>query len=134
MTPPAGPSNVTMPAVHADRALALDLTVARLLGAGTLFSVALLALGVILMAVTGQSPLDAHFPTLDIGRLPADLLALRPAGLLWLGLGAVILTPISRVVASLVGYARVADRSMVIISLAILGVIAASVVVSMAAS
>lgn len=132
MTNPIGPAGLATSALQAERAHALDLTVARLLNVGTLFSVALLALGVILMAVTGQSPLDDRFPSFDLGRLPADLIALRPEGLLWLGLAAVILTPISRVVASLAGYARLADRSMVIISVAILGVIAASVVVSVA--
>jgi uncharacterized membrane protein len=121
--PPDGPD-------AGGQALALDLTVARLLGAGTLFSVGLLAIGVFLMALAGQSPLDVAFPPLNLGRIVSDIVALRPAGFLWLGLIAVILTPVSRVTASLVGYFRVADRSMVLISLSILGVIAASVVIS----
>ncbi len=115
---------------HAERALALDLTVARLLNVGTLFSVALLAVGVVLMAATGRSPLDLGFPPLDLARLPSDLLGLRPEGFLWLGLIAVILTPTSRVTASLVGFVRDADRTMVLISTMILGVIATSVVIS----
>ena len=103
---------------------------ARLLNIGTLFSVALLAVGVVLMATSGQSPLDPDFPPLDLARLPSDLLALRPEGFLWLGLIAVILTPISRVVVSLVGFVRDDDRTMALISVLILGVIAASVVIS----
>ena len=113
-----------------DSALALDLTVARLLSTGTLASVTLLAIGVVLMAISGRSPLDSGFPMLDLTRLPADILALRPEGFLWLGLIAVILTPTSRVIASLVGFVRAADRQMVLISVAILAVIGASVVIS----
>lgn len=109
---------------------ALDLAVARLLRAGTIGAVAIMILGVALMAVTGRSPLDQPFPSFDLARIPADVAALRPEGFLWLGLVAVILTPISRVTASLFGYVRTADRQMILISLAILGVIAMSVVVS----
>jgi uncharacterized membrane protein len=111
---------------------ALDLAVARLLRAGILAAVALLAVGVVLMATSGRSPLDRPFPSFDLARIPSDIVALRPEGFLWLGLGAVILTPISRVTASLAGYVRGGDRSMALISIAILGVIAASIVISVA--
>lgn len=118
------------PPSASEQALALDLTVSLLLSAGTLAAVALLAVGVALLALSGRSPLDTAFPSLDLGRLAGDVLALRPEGFLWLGLIAVILTPTSRVIVSLVGYSRAADRTMVLISLAILSVIAASVVIS----
>jgi len=127
---PAAASGSRAPSSRAERAAALDLTVARLLNIGTLFSVALLAVGVVLMATSGQSPLDPDFPPLDLARLPADLLALRPEGFLWLGLIAVILTPITRVIVSLAGFVRDGDRTMVLISVLILCVIAASVVIS----
>jgi uncharacterized membrane protein len=127
---PGTPAPALSPAAAATAAL--DLAVARLLGIGTLSSVAVLAVGVILMAVDGRSPLDHGFPGLDLARLPADLLAARPEGFLWLGLIAVILTPISRVTASLVGFARAADRLMVVVSAAILGVILLSIVISIA--
>ena len=113
------------------RALDLDLTVAAILNAGTILAVAILATGVAAMAIAGRSPLELPFPALDLSRLPDDIVALRPEGFLWLGLLAVIATPLTRVAASLVGYVRQGERTMVIISLAILGVIAASVVVSL---
>jgi uncharacterized membrane protein len=113
-------------------AAALDLAVARLLRAGILVAVGLLAIGVALLAVAGRSPLDKPFPPFDPVRIPSDIVALRPEGFLWLGLVAVIFTPISRVSASLVGYIRTADRSMVLISVAILCVIGASVLLSIA--
>jgi uncharacterized membrane protein len=43
---------------------------------------------------------------------------------------AVIVTPISRVTASLVGYVRSGDRPMILISVAILAVIGTSIVLS----
>jgi uncharacterized membrane protein len=110
--------------------LALDVAVGRLLRAGTVTAVAILAIGVVLMLVHGVSPTDKPFPAFDAGRIPSDILAVRPEGFLWLGLIAVMLTPISRVTASLVGYVRAADRTMVLISIAILAVIAVSVALS----
>jgi uncharacterized membrane protein len=111
-------------------ALALDVAVGRLLRTGTVTAVAILAIGVALMAVHGISPTDKPFPPFDLARIPADIAALRPEGFLWLGLIAVMLTPISRVTASLIGYVRTMDRTMVFISIAILAVIAASIVLS----
>ena len=125
-----GSADPLPPPSAAERTLALDLTVSRLLSTGTLAAVALLAVGVVLLALSGRSPLDTAFPALDPGRLAGDVLALRPEGFLWLGLIAVILTPTSRVIVSLVGYSRAADRTMMLISLGILSVIAASVVIS----
>lgn len=119
--PPGGPS---------PSALALDVAVGRLLRRGTVTAVLILAVGVALMAATAVSPTDKPFPPFDLARIPSDILALRPQGFLWLGLIAVMLTPISRVVASLAGYLRTAERTMVLISLAILAVIAASVILS----
>ncbi len=115
---------------RAEGAAALDLTVARLLSRGTMSAVALLAIGVVLLAAAGRSPLDTGFAPLDLARLPSDIVALRPEGFLWLGLIAVIFTPISRVLASLVGFWRAGDRRMVLISVAILSVVATSIVLS----
>ena len=127
----ASPGLMSAPATPDPRSLDLDLAVARLLNAGTVVAVAILALGVVAMAVTGRSPLDTPVPQLDLARLPQDLIALRPEGFLWLGLIAVIATPLSRVVASLVGYVRQGERTMILISVAILSVIGASVVISL---
>lgn len=107
----------------------LDLTVARILMTGTYISVVLVAVGVILMLATGISPLDPA-PSLDLSRIVADIVALEPAGYLWLGLLAVIATPSARVVASLVGYADGRDWQMVAVSIGILAVIATSVVLA----
>lgn len=105
----------------------LDRTVARLLTRGTYLSVALLTVGVVLMAVTGVSPLE-NAPAFDLGRIPVDIVALRPAGFLWLGLLVTLATPLGRVVASLLGYLAGGERRMVVISVAILIVVGVGVV------
>jgi uncharacterized membrane protein len=74
----------------------------------------------------GGSPLDVA-PNLDLTRIPADLVAGRPDGYLWLGLIAAIATPCARVVASLFGYVRRRERAMTLISILILAVIALTV-------
>ena len=100
--------------------------VARLLSVGTVAAIGLLAIGSILLALQGGSPFDTA-PTMDLSRIPSDLVAGRPEGYLWLGLIAAIATPCSRVVASLVGYIRQRERGMVLISVLILAVIAVTV-------
>jgi uncharacterized membrane protein len=108
----------------------LDLAIARLLMVGTYVSVALLAVGVVLLIAVGVAPLQGG-PRFDLSRLMQDLAAARPEGFLWLGLLLVIATPSARVAASLIGYARRGERSMTLIAVAILAVIALSVVLSM---
>ena len=110
----------------------LDRAIARLLAFGTYLAIGLLTLGVLLMAVAGQSPFSpTSFPSFDAARLPQDLAAGRAEGFLWLGLVTVIATPSARVIAALVGYARAGDRRMVAVSLGILAVIATSVAVGL---
>jgi uncharacterized membrane protein len=107
----------------------LDAAIARVLMAGTYIGVALIAAGVALMLARGISPLDPP-PPLAAGDIPAAAAAIRPEALLAVGIVGIILTPSARVTASLVGYVRDGERTMALISLAILGVIALSVVLA----
>jgi uncharacterized membrane protein len=104
----------------------LDHAIARLLVIGTLASVALLAIGVILMSVVPVAPL-AGAPRFQPALILDDLAHFRPAGYLWLGLIAAIATPTARVMASLVGYARSGERSMAVVAALILAVLLLSV-------
>jgi uncharacterized membrane protein len=106
--------------------IGVERIVARLLGIGTYGSVALLAIGTALMLVSGVQPLSAA-PSFDPTRLADDVLHLRAAGFLWLGLIAVVATPAGRVLASLIGYARRGERLMAVVAALILAVIALSV-------
>jgi uncharacterized membrane protein len=121
----AGPSRS---GIHGPSEGDLDRTIARLLTRGTYLSIGLLAIGVVLMAATGVSPIDGTAPPFDLGRIPAEVLALRPSGFLWLGLVAAIATPLARVIASLVGYVRRGERGMAVIAAAITVVVAAAVI------
>ena len=100
--------------------------IGRLLIRLTYLAVAFLTVGVGLMAAAGIGPLDGG-PSVDVGSLVADLLALQPAAFLWLGLGIVLATPISRVTAAGIAYARQGQWSMVLVSIGILAVIAVGV-------
>ena len=62
----------------------------------------------------------------------ASLVALDPEAFLWLGLLAVIAAPIGRVIVAGIAYAVDRDMTMVVISLAILIVIAVGVVSAIA--
>ena len=107
--------------------------IGRLLIALTYVAVSLLIVGVALLIALGISPLSGG-PRLDVARLPSDIAALAPHGFLWLGLLAVIATPVTRVVAAAVGYGRSGDRTMVVVAIAILLVIALSITSALVAS
>ena len=105
----------------------LDRALGRLISAGTILAIALMAVGVVLMIVSGRSPLEPGVAPFDPAALPTQLLSGRAEGLLWLGLLVAIATPAARVAAALVGYARNGERVMVAIAAAILAVIASGV-------
>jgi uncharacterized membrane protein len=109
------------------RSVTAERQIGRLLIAITYLSVGLLVAGVTLLFGDGISPLDGG-PGLDPASLVRQLVALDPAGFLWLGLLAVIATPISRVLLAAVAYGRAGDRTMLGIALAILAVIAVGIV------
>jgi len=115
-----------MTASTSARAFAAERTIGRLLIGITYLSVGLIAVGSVLMLAAGISPLDQG-PPLDIAALGAQLVALDPAGYLWLGLLAVIAAPIGRVIVAAVAYGRDDDWLMVGVSVAILVVIAVGV-------
>ena len=104
----------------------LERSIARLLTLGTYASVGLLVIGFVLMLASGNSPRSGG-PAFDPSRLVPDLVALRPAGFLWLGLVAAVATPAARVLASLIGYLLRGERSMATVAALILVVIALSV-------
>ena len=103
----------------------LDRTISRLLTVGTYGSVALLGVGVLLMIAARITPLGGS-PTFEPGKIVDDLLHLRAQGFIWLGLICVVATPSARVIASLVGYVRLGERSMAIVAALILVVIGLS--------
>ncbi len=109
---------------------ALDRRIARLLTAGTYLSIGLLAIGVVLMAIHGVSPLDPS-PTFGLDRIPTDIVALKPEGFLWLGLLVTLATPLVRVAVSLHGYLVGGERRMAAVSVAILAVVTVGVVIGL---
>ena len=96
--------------------------IGRMLIATTYLAVALLTIGVGLLIAAGISPL-AGGPPLDLEEVVAGVAELSPAAFLWLGILAVIGTPLTRVVAAAIGFARSGDRLMVGVALGILVVI-----------
>jgi uncharacterized membrane protein len=118
---------MTTPTARSTTSQDVELVIARLLLAGTIVGVILLAIGVGLMITNGVDPESATFPAFDPATIIADMAALRPEGYLWAGIVILIATPIARVAGELVTFARRGDRLMALVALAILGVIALSV-------
>jgi len=118
---------------HRSPAADLDRTVGRLLTIGTYVAVLLLAIGAVLMFVYRLNPL-AGGPPLDPGLIVDDITHLQPAGFIYLGLLALLATPVLRVVVSLGGFITRGERTMSIVAALILVVIALSIVLGRAES
>lgn len=108
----------------------LERRLGRLIAAGTLLSVALIGLGVLAMALAGRSPLEVGAP-FDPAALPAQVLAGRAEGFLWLGIIVAIATPGARVAAALIGFARRGEGVLALVSAAILAVIGTGVLLAL---
>jgi uncharacterized membrane protein len=106
----------------------LELRIARVLVVGTYLGVALLAVGMVLQLAAGTDPLSAVASPLDLGRLPADLIAVRPASFQWAGLLVVMALPVTRVVVAAAAFTMAGDRRMAGIAVAVVIVLAVSVV------
>jgi len=105
------------------QARGLEARLARVLQIGTYASMALIAVGAILLVGGGTSPLVPG-PALDVRQVIDDISARRPAGFLWLGVLGVLATPMLRVLGALIGFARGGEWRMVAISVAIVVVVA----------
>lgn len=104
----------------------LERSIGRLLTVATYVAVTLIAIGAGLAVAAGISPLSGG-PRFDPAGLPAQLAHLQPEGFLWLGLLAVIAAPIGRVIAAGVAFARIGDRWMTGVAIAIVATIASAV-------
>jgi uncharacterized membrane protein len=112
-------------------ALAIEVTLGRVLIGLTYAAVALLVVGVVVLLATGQTPLSGG-PDLNVDSLVADLQSRDAAGFLWLGLLAVIATPVAQVVLAGLAFAREGDRLMVLVAAAILATLATGVFIARA--
>ncbi len=105
--------------------------IARLLSAGTLSSVLVVAAASLLSLAAGRAPFETAAPPVELGRMVSDLLALRPEGFLWLGLLLILALPSARVTLALAGYARAGDRYATAVAASVLAVLALSVAVAL---
>ena len=104
----------------------LEVALAHVLQLGTYASVALIGAGSLLLLAGGGSLLDGG-PALVPERILPDILALRPAGFLWLGIVGVLATPALRVLRALFGFWRRGERGMALVALLVLVVVAVGV-------
>ena len=105
----------------------VELVIGRVLLSGAMAGIALVVVGVALMAINGIDPMSATFPRFDLSRVLPDIIALRAEGYLWAGILVLIATPIARVVGEFVTFAVRRDRIMMGVAAAVLAVVALSV-------
>jgi uncharacterized membrane protein len=98
---------------------------AALIGAGLLAALAVGWQG----SLIGPAPAAATAATTDFSNLPARLASLEPLAISQLGLLALLATPVTRVAASVVGFALERDRLYTAITLAVLAILLASIFV-----
>ena len=105
---------------------ALETALAHVLQVGTYLSIGLIGIGSLLLLAEGGSPI-AGGPPLAPERLVPDILALRPAGFIWLGIVGVLATPALRVLRAAVGFWRRDEQRMALVALLVLVVVAVGV-------
>jgi uncharacterized membrane protein len=115
-TPPAPPAHVMDP---------LERTVQRVLQAGVTLSFALMAAGIVLDVVLGESLTPHVVPLREVG---AGLAGPDPAAYLSLGIIVLIATPFVRVAGSLVAFVLLRDRRYAVVTAVVLAVMCVSVV------
>jgi uncharacterized membrane protein len=109
--------------------------VSLVLAVGVAISAALIGAGFLAaLAVGWQGSLSSATPgvtaaTTDFSNLPARLASLEPLAISQLGLLALLATPVTRVAASVVGFALEGDRLYTAITLAVLAILLASIFV-----
>jgi uncharacterized membrane protein len=106
---------------------AIERRIAAILSVGVKVAIGLMAVGVVLLLAAGRSPLETPWSTMDLRRLPADLVALRPEGFLWLGLIVILATPLLRVAASVIGFLAAGERRMAALGAGVLVVLTLAV-------
>jgi hypothetical protein len=129
MTPPASPAT---PDRDPDVPDVVEARIARVLSAGAVLAVALLGIGLVLMAAQGADPMAPTFPLFDPAVLIGDLLALRPQGFLWAGILVVIATPIVRLAGEALAFGRRGEGGLALVAVGALVVVGASVVLALA--
>ena len=117
---------------QAEVAARIETGIARLLTWGTRIALALVFVGVAGMVLAGVDPMaPGALPPFSLGRIPGDILALRPVGFLWAGLTMVVALPLGRVLVSGAGFLAAGDRRLTLVSLLVLAVIAVSVIAAL---
>ena len=120
--------SATSPAQGGGAAEALEAAIARLLIAGTWLAMGLVLVGVVLMLLTGVDPLShGAIPPFDPAQIPAELLALQPAGFLWAGIVIIIALPIGRVVVAGLAFVAARDLRLALVSFLVLLVVLVSI-------
>ena len=111
-----------------DAAPGLETLIARLLTVGIYVAMGLVLVGVIGMLLQGIDPLGHEpYPPFDLRQIPAQMLALEPAGYLWAGIVLVMCLPLGRVIVAGIGFLRAGDRRLALVSLGVLLVVLASI-------
>ncbi|BAS26554.1 membrane protein [Limnochorda pilosa] len=109
-----------------DDLAAMETWISRLLQLGVLASAAVIALGVILWAATGETGYAPGTYPLGFGSILAGVLAGRPLAVIQVGLVLLVLTPIFRVGAAVLLFHRQGDRAYTLITLAVFLMLAAT--------
>lgn len=126
-TEPREPASTSLTAASQ----AAEVNLGRFLIGLTYIAVMLLVVGVAILLASSQSPLSGG-PDLELTRFIDDLRAVDAGGLLWLGLLAVIATPLGRVLLAGIVFARQRDWHMVGVAAAILVIVSAGVLIARA--
>jgi uncharacterized membrane protein len=107
---------------------AVESIIGRMLVIGDYVAMVFILIGVLGMLANSINPMTAIVPTsFDLASIPADIVALRPEGFLWLGIVTVIALPIGRVVFAGVSLLAAGERRLALVAMGVLLVVLVSI-------
>jgi len=108
---------------------AVESVIGRVLVIGTYVAMLFILIGVLGMLVDSINPMShVTLAPFDLAAIPADILALRPEGFLWLGIVTVIALPVGRVVFAGISLLAAGEPRLALVSVGVLLVVIVSIV------
>ncbi len=87
----------------------IEIVIGNLLRAGVIISAAIMAIGFVMLIVTGNSGYPAGYHPHDFREIFAGIVALKPYAIMMLGIFCLILTPVLRVLVSIYSFYKEHD-------------------------
>lgn len=111
----------------------VEVMIVKILRIGVIISASIMIVGIVLLILTGKSGYPGDTYPTDFSQIGQGLIQFKPFAIMMLGIFCLILTPVLRVVVSIYSFYKEHDRMYVIITTAVLIILAVCLIVGIRA-